>query len=130
MAPSCPCNRSSAAHPGSEDGPGSSRDRYLLAAAPDQPVEGRPGLRGGDGLRRANQRQVAEGLREVADLALARHVVLLGQQPEVVRQIEQPLEELARLIDAVVQRERTDQPERAGEELALVTRQAVVRPGG
>jgi hypothetical protein len=35
---------------------------------------------------------MAERLREVADLAPARDVVLLGEQPEVVGQADQPLE--------------------------------------
>ena len=69
---------------------------------------------------------MAERLREVADLPPARDVVLLGEQAEVVGQPEQPLEQRARLVDAAVERERVDQPERAGEELALVAGQAVV----
>ena len=73
---------------------------------------------------------MAERLREVADLPPPRDVVLLGEQAEVVGQPEQPLEQRARLVDAAVERERADQPERAGQELALVARQSVVGLGG
>ena len=76
------------------------------------------------------KREVAERLREVADLPLARDVVLLCEQAEVVAQAEQPLEQRARLVDAAVERERVDQPERAGQELAFVARQPVVGLGG
>jgi hypothetical protein len=69
---------------------------------------------------------VAERLREVADLPLSRHVVLLGQQAEMVCQPEEPLEERAGLLDAAVERERADQPERAGEGLSFVAGQSVV----
>ena len=68
---------------------------------------------------RFDQRQVGERLREVADLPAAGDVVLLGVQAQVVTQGEQPLEQLPRLGLAAVERERLDQPERAGKELAL-----------
>jgi hypothetical protein len=69
---------------------------------------------------------VGECLREVADLPAAGDVVLLGVQAQVVTQGEQPLEQLPRLGLAAVERERLDQPERAGKELALAAGQAVV----
>jgi hypothetical protein len=62
---------------------------------------------------------VGECLREVADLPAAGDVVLLGVQAEVVAQGEQALEQFPRLGLAAVERERFDQPERAGKELAL-----------
>src|SRR5690242_1261255 len=66
---------------------------------------------------RVDERQVGECLREVADLPAAGDVVLLGVQAQVVTQGEQPLEQLPRLGLAAVERERLDQPERAGKEL-------------
>ncbi len=42
--------------------------------------------------------EVAEGLGEVAELAVADGVVFLGEQADVVAQIEEPLEQLAGLI--------------------------------
>jgi len=72
---------------------------------------------------------VAERLGEVADLAAAAHVVLLGQHAEVVGQSKQPLEELARLLDATVEGESADKPERADQELTLIAREPVVRFG-
>src|SRR6516165_4863118 len=75
---------------------------------------------------RVDQGEVGECLREVADLPPTGDVVLLGVQAQVVAQGEQPLEQLPRLGLAAVQRERLDQPERAGKELALTARQAVV----
>ena len=74
----------------------------------------------------ADQGEMGECLREVADLPAAGDVVLLGVQAEVVAQGEEPLEQLPRLGLAAVERERFDQPERAGKELALAARQAVV----
>src|SRR4051812_12838756 len=62
--------------------------------------DGRRRLRLGDRARRDDQGQVAEGLREVADLALSRDVVLLGEQAQVVRQAGEPLEQLPGLWDA------------------------------
>src|SRR6266545_3872757 len=66
-----------------------------------------------------DQGEMGECLREVADLPAAGDVVLLGVQAEVVAQGPQPLEQLPRLGLAAVERERLDQPERAGKELAL-----------
>src|SRR5829696_4728377 len=96
--------------------------------APTEPVPVRLGCR--DRACGEDQREVAERLWEVADLPPAAHVVLLGEQAEVVGQREEPLEQAARVVDAAVHREGADQPERAGQELALVTRQAVVGLGG
>ena len=47
----------------------------------------------GNRHRRYDQREVAERLREVADLPPPRHVVLLGEQAEIVGQADQPLEQ-------------------------------------
>src|SRR4029077_18252158 len=55
-----------------------------------------PALREGEG--RSDERQVREGLREVPELPLRDRVVLLGQQADVVAQVEQPLEQLPRLL--------------------------------
>ena len=46
----------------------------------------------------ADEREVGEGLREVAELRPAMRIVLLGEQTDIVAQREQPLEELARLV--------------------------------
>jgi hypothetical protein len=72
---------------------------------------------------------VAERLREVADLPLAADVVLLREQPEVVAERDEPLEQRARLGHAAIERERADEPERARQELPLVAREAVVGLG-
>src|SRR4051794_13685488 len=72
---------------------------------------------------------MAERLREVADLAPAGGVVLLGEQTELVGQPGQPLEQGARLGEPPVAREGIDQPERARQELTLVAREAVVGDG-
>src|SRR4051812_9038551 len=49
--------------------------------------------RRGDRVGRADQREVAERLREVPDLPRARDIVFLGEEPEVVRQPDEPVEE-------------------------------------
>ena len=51
--------------------------------------------------RGVDQRDVREGLREVADQPARRAVVFLGQQPDVVAQRQQPLEQRSRLRPAV-----------------------------
>ena len=50
-------------------------------------------------VRAVHQRHVGERLREVAEHALRRRVVLLGEQPDVVGEPEQALEQRARLVD-------------------------------
>src|SRR5436190_1393513 len=80
----------------------------------------------GNRHRCSDQREVAEGLREVADLTLPLHVVFLCQQAEIVAESDQSLEQLARLSDPPIERERADEPERAGKELSLVPRQPVI----
>src|SRR5271165_5534609 len=67
----------------------------------------------------ADQGEMGECLREVADLPAAGDVVFFGVQAEVVAQGEEPLEQFPRFGLAAVERERFDQPERAGKELAL-----------
>src|SRR5918995_3539885 len=75
------------------------------------------GLRGrlgcGDRTCCHDQSEVAERLWEVADLPPTGDVVLLGEQAEIVGQPDEPLEQASRVIDAAVQCERADQPERA-----------------
>jgi hypothetical protein len=70
-------------------------------------------------LRGLDQREVREGLRKVPDQPLLGDVVLLGEQPQVVAERQQTLEQLASLVRAPVHRERRDEPERAGQELRL-----------
>src|SRR5437763_13885603 len=83
----------------------------------------------GNRHRRSDQREVAEGLREVADLTLPLDVVLLCEEAEIVVQSDQSLEQLTRLIDPPIGRQRTDEPERTSQELSLVARQPVVCHG-
>ena len=71
---------------------------------------------------RLDEREMREGLREVADESLALRVVLLRDQPEVVAEGEQPLVELHGLVEPPLPREHRDEPERAGEEDALARR--------
>jgi hypothetical protein len=85
--------------------------------------------------RGLDQRHVAEGLREVADLPVVAGVVLLAEQPDVVAHGQQPLEQLHRLIRPADQVQRVHQPEAAGQERPLGAGQAVdvgvrLRAGG
>ena len=75
--------------------------------------------------RRVDERHVGERLREIADQPPRHRVVLLGQQAEVVAEVEQPLEELAGIVVAPEHAQAVGQPERAGEERALPAAQAV-----
>jgi hypothetical protein len=68
---------------------------------------------------------VREALREVADLAAAGRVVLLGQQAQRVAQGEQALEQRLGVLHATRHRVVVGQPKAAGQEGALVAREAV-----
>ena len=72
-----------------------------------------------------DEREVREGLREVPDLPPGRDVVLLGEEPQVVPEREQPLEELLGLLAAALQHHHLHEPERAGQERPLAGREAV-----
>jgi UDP-N-acetyl-D-mannosaminuronic acid transferase (WecB/TagA/CpsF family) len=48
-------------------------------------------------MRRVNQSHVSERLREVAELSFKARIVLLGEQPDIVAELEQTLENSARL---------------------------------
>jgi hypothetical protein len=65
-------------------------------------------------------------MREVADEPLGLRVVLLRQQPDVVREGDQPVVQGPRLVAAAGQRERIREPEAARQERALAGRQPVV----
>src|SRR5690606_28262886 len=81
--------------------------------------------RGRQPERGVDQRDVAECLREVPDLALVHRVPFLGKQAEVVTKGEQPLEEPAGFVNPADHREVVGHPERAGKEGALVAGQTV-----
>src|SRR5215213_1200574 len=91
-----------------------------------QPVDARLTRSVGESERAVDQRQVRQRLREVADQPLCTRVVLLAQQPHVVTQREQPLEELFGLALAADAPQRLDQPEAADQERSLVPGKAVV----
>src|SRR5712691_2602591 len=80
--------------------------------------------------RGVDEREVRECLRKVSELAVRDRVVLLGEQADVVAQVEQSLEQLARLLDVALQREHVREPERARQEHALARRQPVLDLGG
>src|SRR6185437_3386378 len=75
---------------------------------------------------RGDVSEMREPLREVAEELLAAHVVLLGEQPELVRASRRVLEELVRLRLAALFREHLREPERAGEKNAFSGRQTVL----
>src|SRR4051812_44499467 len=77
-----------------------------------------------DGVSGRDQRQMREALREIPDLPLAPGIVLLREQPERIPQREQALEQLLGLGLPPGERVIVSQPEAAGEERALVARQA------
>ena len=60
-----------------------------------------------------DEREVGECLREVAKLPESDRIVLLRQQPDIIAQVKETLEELARLVGLALQREYPRQPERA-----------------
>src|SRR5438477_11924872 len=65
--------------------------------------------------RCVDERDVREGLREVAEVAARARVVLLGKQADVVGEAAKALEELARLVAAPEHDQAVGEPEAAGE---------------
>src|ERR1700722_1060438 len=76
---------------------------------------------------RLYQRDVAERLRHVTDQPAVARIILLTEQPNIVTQGEQPLEQLDCLLVPPAQLERVRQPETASQEGPLRTRQPVHR---
>ena len=72
-----------------------------------------------------DQAEVREGLREVADLAPERRVVLLGEEAEVVAQAQQPLEEALGLVEAPGEGVVVDEPEAADQKGRFVAGESV-----
>jgi hypothetical protein len=68
---------------------------------------------------------VREGLWEVPELAPRAGVVLLGEEPDVVPERHETVEQGRRVVVPSLEREHLDEPERAREEDALAGRQAV-----
>ena len=66
-----------------------------------------------------------ERLREVAELTAALRVVFLREQADVVAEVEQALEQLARLVSLPLPGQHLDEPERAWQEDALAGGQPV-----
>src|SRR3954469_3700266 len=75
--------------------------------------------------RRRDERKVRERLREVPEQALLLRVVLLGEEADVVREIDQLLEQRVRFVMPAQQLVAVDEPERAREEDALSRREPV-----
>ena len=73
-----------------------------------------------------DQREVREGLREVAEVPAGVGVELLGVEAERRGDAQQALHQVAGALLLADDRERGDEPERADEERALLARQAVV----
>ena len=71
---------------------------------------GRP-AGGGEVVGRVDQAHVGERLGHVADEAGGGGVELLGQETDVVPEVEQPLEELAGVVVAALEREDVGEPE-------------------
>lgn len=75
--------------------------------------------------RCVDQPDVAEGLREVAELLPGFRVDLFGKEAEVVPALEESGEALVRLVEPTEVGEGLDEPERADDERALAAGQAV-----
>src|SRR3546814_647506 len=89
-------------------------------------ADGGAGFGGGvEVVRGVDERDVREGLGEVAELVAAVRVVLLGEQADVVADRQQVLEPGERVLAPADQRQRVAEPEAAREKRALARRQAV-----
>ena len=62
-----------------------------------------------------DEREVSEGLWEVAELPLRPGIPFLCVQTEFGPQVEQPLEQLSSAIELSYRRKRLCEPERAGQ---------------
>ena len=76
-------------------------------------------------VRCVDERDVGKRLRKISELAAKNGIVLLGQQANVVSQIEQTQEKLPRLLVTARDRIVVREPERARQERSLTRRQAV-----
>src|SRR6516164_5488350 len=76
-------------------------------------------------VRRVDQGYVRERLRKVSDEPSRVHVVLLGQQADVVAKVEQPPEQPARILHSAGQHVRVRQPETAREKDAFSRWQSI-----
>src|SRR5665213_4367128 len=74
-----------------------------------------------------HQADVRERLRKVADQPFSDDVVFLGEQPDVVRGADQPLEELRGVFLPFLQNVVVGEPEAAGVERAFAGREPVGR---
>ena len=63
-----------------------------------------------------DESDVAEGLRHIAQHPARDGVVLLAEQPDVVAQTQQPVEQRLCVVMVADQRQTLDQPERADQE--------------
>src|SRR4051794_22647299 len=63
-----------------------------------------------------DQRDMRERLREISELAFGARVIFLGEEPDIVPEREQPLEELAGVVASTHQHVVVREPEAAGEE--------------
>ena len=68
---------------------------------------------------------MGKGLRKISQLAVKNGIVFLGQQADIIAQIEQTQEEIARLLNATGDRIVIGEPERAWQERSLTRRQAI-----
>src|SRR6185295_15808067 len=78
----------------------------------------------GEAIRARHECEVAERLREVADLLLLARQVFLGEQPDVVAQPGDALEQLPAVFLAADHAVDVREPERAREEHAFLTAEA------
>ncbi len=121
--------RPAAAPPPSHPTAAGSRPRtILLVLGPrSQGGRGRLALLGVDDVHdRVDQRQVGEGLREVAQVAPGLRIDLLAVQVERAGEGEQPLAQAARPLELADLDQRRYQPEGADGEGALPAGQAVI----
>ena len=76
---------------------------------------------------RVDQRQVREGLREVAQVPAVARIDLLRIEPQRAGVGQELLQQVVRAVGLADLRQRRDQPERTDRERALLAAQPVVR---
>src|SRR5215217_1871947 len=103
-----------------------SRSALVSTIVPTTPPARAPPLRVGDRDSRVHEREVREPLWEVAEELARPRVDLLGVEPDIVREADELSHQLVRVVDAAAARVGVDEPERAGQERALVSVETVL----
>src|SRR3954452_24190418 len=78
-------------------------------------------------MRRIDQSDVRKRLRKITDLPAGSRVIFFRQKPDIIAQLEEPLEHPPRVVIPALQNVVVGEPKTASEEGTFVSGQAVDR---